>query len=289
MIGVIGVGSMGSGLVATLLRETYKVMVFDLDSEKVASVVSEGARAATDVAELVATCDPVFLSLPTSAVTVSVLEEAVLPHVRKGQTVIDAGTTIAEECRRLHASFARKGASFIDAPVSGGPGGASSGNLYIFVGGDKPAVDGQWPLLEKLGRAKLTYCGSSGSGQIVKAVNQLAMGLTQAALIETVSFGVNAGVDAGTLVDAVGGDGGFRGQFSQAAEKIANGDGDTMDAKYAEFKYFLHESKRAGFPMPILEHLYEWMSQFPESARDNMGRPFPPFWGSLTKSNEESE
>lgn len=289
MIGIIGTGAMGGGIVTTLLREGLEVAAFDIDKDRLEAVVREGAKAAPDVDALVSNCDPVFLSLPTSHITVGVLEDLVLPSVKDGQTIIDAGTTIAAETRRLQKRFSEKGSHFIDAPVSGGPGGAGSGNLFIFVGGDKPAADKQWPLLARLGGARLTYCGPSGCGQVVKAVNQLAMGLTQAALIETIAFGVNAGVNAKTLLDAVGGADGFRRQFSQTAEKIVDGQGDTMDAKYAEMAYFIDESEGKGFPMPILKNLYEWMRQFPESARDNMGRPFSPLWKSLTEDIGETK
>ncbi len=287
MIGIIGVGAMGSGLVSTLLREAFEVKAFDIDAAKMSAAVSIGAVQAKSIPELVETCDPIILSLPKSAVTVEVLEQSILPCVREGQTVIDAGTTVAAETRRLCGEFAKKGSALIDAPVSGGPIGSSTGNLFIFVGGAREIAERQWPLLAKLGGARLTYCGPSGAGQITKAVNQLAMGLTQAALIESIGFGVNAGVDAQTLLDAVGGTGGFRGQFSQTAEKIVNNEGDTMDAKYAEFKYFLNESKGVGFPMPLLENLHGWMSRFPESALDNRGRPFPPLWSSLTSRKED--
>lgn len=287
MIGIIGIGAMGYGVAGTFLREFRDVMVYDIDEARVASAEKMGATAAANPGELVGCCDPVFLSLPKSHILVDVIESGVLPAVTEEQTVIDLGTTVAEETRRLCAEFEKKGAWFIDAPVSGGPIGSSTGTLFIFVGGDREAAKRQWPLLKSLGKSRLTYCGPSGAGQITKAVNQLAMGLSQAAFIEAVAYGANAGVDPSVLVNAVGDKAGFRGQFSGVASRIVGGLGDQMDCKYAEFDYFLAESEHAGFPMPMLEALNSYMKKFPEDARDNMGRPFPPLWSALTEKSSE--
>jgi 3-hydroxyisobutyrate dehydrogenase-like beta-hydroxyacid dehydrogenase len=281
MIGLLGVGAMGGAIAGTLARNFMDVRVFDLDPERMRRAVALGATAAADAESLVRDCDPLFVSLPKSETFVSVAEKAILPVLRPGQTVIDLGTTVAEETRRLAARFAEKGAFLLDAPVSGGPIGSAQGNLFIFVGGDKEAALKQWPLLGKIGKGRLTYCGPSGAGQVTKAVNQLAMGLVNAAYMESIAFGVKSGVDPMVLMAAVGGDGGFRQQFQQIAARIIEGGGDGMDNKYAEFKYFLDEADRSEFAAPLLRALYDFMHRYPETARDNMGRPFPPFWTPL--------
>ena len=286
MIGVIGIGSMGRGIVKTFLRESYRVTVYDIDQKRTKKAVRMGAHAAENITDLVDQCDPIFLSLPNSATLVKVVEESLLPKIKKEQTVIDLGTTISIETRRLHKAFAQKGAYFIDAPVSGGPRGSATGSLYIFVGGDPEPVKVQWPLLGLLGKTRLTYCGSSGKGQITKAVNQMAMGLTEAALIEAIAFGANAGVDPKILLNAIGDKSGFRQEFTNVASRIIAGQGSQMDCKYAELNYFLAESKEKNFPMPILEHLYSWLKKFPENSVDNMGRSFSSFWSSLRNDHK---
>lgn len=282
MVGVIGLGRMGSGIAGTLLRGGRRIAVCDLDFQRTAPLVEGGAVAAADVGEVCRTCDMILLSLPSSSVTVEVIEHQVAPAVRPGTTVIDMGTTLIAETRRLHALIAERGAELIDAPVSGGSAGAAQGGLYIFVGGKKEAAERAWELLRMLGGGRLTYCGESGCGQVTKAVNQLAMGLVDAAFTEAVAFGVNAGVEAETLRAAVGGESGFRRQFDAIAGRIAGGDGDGNDVKYAEYPYFLDEAHRRGFPAPMLEALYSYMRQFPETRRDNMERPYPPLWSALT-------
>ncbi|MFA6506632.1 MAG: NAD(P)-dependent oxidoreductase [Treponemataceae bacterium] len=281
MIGILGVGAMGGAIAGTLARNFLDVCVFDLDAERVRRAVALGAVAVSDAETLVKTCDPVLVSLPKSETFVAVAQKTILPNARAGQTIIDLGTTIAEDARRLCARFAEKGAFLLDAPVSGGPIGSAQGNLFIFVGGDKDAAAAQWQLLGKIGKGRLTYCGPSGAGQVTKAVNQLAMGLVNAAYMESIAFGVKSGVDPMVLMAAVGGDGGFRQQFQQVVSRIVEGGGDGMDNKYAEFKYFLAEADRSGFPAPMMRSLYEYMHRFPETARDNMGRPYPPFWSPL--------
>jgi 3-hydroxyisobutyrate dehydrogenase-like beta-hydroxyacid dehydrogenase len=281
MIGILGAGVMGGAIANTLVRSFLDVQVFDIDPARVAEAVAGGAVAARDAASLIRACDPILVSLPKSEIFVEVAEKTLLPNAEAGKTVIDLGTTLVEETRRLHQKVAEVGVALLDAPVSGGRIGSAKGALFIFVGGDREAAAKQWPLLSKMGRARLTYCGPSGSGQITKAVNQLAMGLVNAAYIETIAYGVRAGVDPMVLLAAVGGDTGFRQQFSEVATRIVSGEGDAMDNKYAEFKYFLAEADNAGFPAPMLRALNSWMHRFPETGRDNMNRPFPPLWSSL--------
>jgi 2-hydroxy-3-oxopropionate reductase len=282
MIGVIGLGGMGSGIAATLLRKKFELMVFDIDPDRVRQLVEQGAAAANDVSDLCKRCDTIVLSLPSSHVAVDVMEQELLPAVRAGSVVIDMGTTLVRETRRLHAAFAGCGAHLIDAPVSGGTGGAAKGELFVFVGGDRSVAESRWTLLEALGGGRLTWCGESGSGQVTKAVNQLGMGLVDAAFIEAIAFGVNAGVPAEVLERAVGGEGGWRAHLSRIASRVAAGEGDGNDVKYAEHAYFLDLAHREGFPAPMLEALYAYMSRFPETARDNMNRPYPPLWSALT-------
>jgi len=273
---------MGSGIAGTLVRSGMETCVYDVDSERVKRLVQAGASGALDAADACARCDTILLSLPSSHVTVEVLERDVLPHARPHTVVIDMGTTIVRETRRLAAACKEKGVALLDAPVSGGSTGAANGTLYIFVGGERQAAESRWPILEKLGGGRLTWCGESGSGQVAKGVNQLCMGLVDAAYLEAIAYGVNGGVDAKTLAEAVGGDSGFRDHLRRLADRVAAGEGDGNDVKYAEFGYFLDFSREQGFPTPMLKALNSFMRHYPETARDNMDRPYPPLWSALS-------
>jgi len=286
MVGIIGAGAMGGAIAATLARAFIDVQVYDSDPARIRTAVANGAKAATDAATLVRACDPVMTSLPKSEVLVEVAEKWIIPNARAGQTFIDLGTTVVEESRRIYSLLKAKGAAYIDAPVSGGRLGSAQGALYVFVGGDRDTALKQWPLLSKLGGTRLTYCGPSGSGQIVKAVNQLAMGLVSAAYIECVAYGARAGVDPMVLMEAIGDKSGFRQQFSETASRVISGEGEALDTKYPEYKYFLQEADNVGFPAPLLRALDGWLHRFPETERDNMGRPYPPYWSSLMNEKD---
>jgi 3-hydroxyisobutyrate dehydrogenase-like beta-hydroxyacid dehydrogenase len=287
MVGIIGIGDMGGAIASTLARSFVDVQVYDTDQARIDTAVACGANAALNAAALVQACDPVMASLPSSEVLIEVAEEWIIPNARAGQTIIDLGTTVVEESRRICGLLKAKGAAYLDAPVSGGRIGSAQGALYVFVGGDRDAALKQWPLLSKLAKTRLTYCGPSGSGQIVKAVNQLAMGLVNAAYIECVAYGARAGVDPMVLMEAIGDKSGFRQQFAETAARVISGEGEALDTKYPEYKYFLKEADNVGFPAPLLRALSAWLHRFPETGRDNMGRPYPPYWSSLMNGKKD--
>ncbi len=153
--------------------------------------------------------------------------------------------------------------------VSGGPGGASNGTFYVFIGGTDAAVARSRPLLDIIGDPeKTTHCGPPGSGQVVKGVNQL-MGLVSAAFVETVAYGVRGGVDAGIVAKAVGGEGRGRSDLKHFAERIAAGDGNKVGVKFRELPYFLREAEATGFPLPLTRVLYDFCDQGERVAFDD--------------------
>lgn len=281
MLGVIGLGTMGRGIATTLLRAFLDVVVYEIDATRMARIVAAGARAATSAGELAAQCDTILTSLPSSGVTIQVLENDLLPNVRAGAVVVDTGTTIVRETRRVAALYEERGAWLVDAPVSGGPVGTAKGQLFTFVGGAREAAQKVWSTLRLLSASRLTYCGLSGAGQVVKGVNQLAMGLVNAALVEAVAYGAASGVDESILLEAIGGQGGFRGEFSRIASQIASGLGDQVNYKYTEFDYFLDHADEIGFASPIMRSLHSYLEAFPHDQTDNINRAHPSLWGAL--------
>ena len=281
-IGFIGLGAMGGPMVANLCRAGYPVYVYDLDATRTAAGISEGAQAAASIGELVPNVDAILTSLPSSHAFVHVAETELLPLVRPGQAVIDLGTVTPPETRRLAARFAAKGMTLIDSPVSGGPGGAQNARLYMFGGGEEEAVQ-QWrPVLESIGGADLfTYCGPAGSGQVVKGVNQLMMGLVDAAYLEAIAFGVNAGVDIETILQAIGNQGRWRKDFNQTAARIRQSEGERVGVKFRELPYFLHAADDQGFPLPLTAVLRAFCAAGPRTVIDDH-RAAPSFWRQLT-------
>jgi 3-hydroxyisobutyrate dehydrogenase-like beta-hydroxyacid dehydrogenase len=283
-LGFIGIGAMGGPMARNLLRGGHDLTVFDLDPDRIASLKRDGARAAASAADVCASCDVVMTSLRSSQVFVEVAQESLVPSARSGQLFIDLGTVTPPETRRIAGLLEAKGASLVDAPVSGGPGGAEAGSLYIFVGGREDDVTRAMPLLDILGDPdRVTHCGPSGSGQVVKGVNQLAMGLPQAAFVEAVAFAVLSGVSAEVLPRAVGGESGFRAELQRVAEAVTQGRADDLLVKYPELDYFLAQADAAGFEMPITRALREFCRDAPEQIPDNMGRTRPSFWRELER------
>ena len=283
-LGFVGLGNMGSRMARNLLNAGYPLIGYDSVSEKRDALVTAGALAANNAADVAKQSDVVLTSLRSSDVFVDIAENAFLPHARNGHIFIDMGTTEASATRRLAAAFAEKGATLIDAPVSGGPHGAETGTLRIFVGGEEAAVEKCRQLLEILGEPHyVVYCGPSGAGQIVKGVNQVAMGLGAAAFMEAMAYGVRAGIEPTAIRQAIGMGDGWRGQFDSIAKQIVDGKGNTLVVKYPELPYFLAEAAAAGFEMPLTQALYEFCQKGDYEMLDNMNRASRSFWHELTK------
>ena len=281
-VGFLGLGSMGGAMVRTLLKAGYQILAYDIVAEKLAACASGGASAAESEDDVVRRSDVVLTSLRSAAIFVEIAEGHLIPNAKPGQVFIDLGTTTAPETRRLAEAFSAKGATLIDAPVSGGPQGSATGTLRIFIGGEPEVVERCRPILETLGEpGRAVYCGPSGAGQVVKGVNQLAMGLGAAAYLEAMAFGVRDGVDASAIEQAVGGDAGWRAHFSGIARQVINDRADSMVVKFPELPYFLEEARCQGFEIPLTQALYDFLAESNHHMLDNMNRPSRSFWREL--------
>ncbi len=286
-IGFIGLGNMGGRMAKNLHNAGYPLIGYDIDAAKCTALAAIGATAGKNATEVVQNNEVVMTSLRSSDVFCSVAEESLIPNARAGQVFIDLGTTRVKETRDIGVALAEKGATLIDAPVSGGPQGSETGTLRMFVGGEAAVVESCRPILEVLGEPQnVVYCGPSGSGQIVKGVNQLAMGLGDAAFMEAMAFGVCAGVDPVAIREAVGMGDGWRGQFDRIAKRIIDGEGGTLVIKYPELPYFLEAAEASGFEIPMTEALYEFCKNENYEMFDNMNRPSRSFWRTLTKDSD---
>ncbi|MFC1805469.1 NAD(P)-dependent oxidoreductase [Planctomycetota bacterium] len=278
-LGFIGLGAMGGPMAANLLRAGYPLTAFDIDAARLDACVEAGAARGESSADVVQRSDVVLTSLRSSAIWAEVAEAELVPNAREGQVFIDLGTVAPPETRRLAAAFAERGASLLDVPVSGGPGGSSTGTLRMFAGGDEAVYEQCRPILEVLGDPqRIVYCGPSGAGQVAKGVNQLAMGLAAAAYLEALAFGVRAGIDPEALRQAIGGDGGWRGHFAHLARRVADGTAEQCWVKFPELPYFLAEAAERGHPLPLTEALHDFLAAGDVSCHDNMRRPTASFW-----------
>ena len=286
-IGFIGLGNMGGRMAKNLHNAGHPLIGYDIDAAKCTALAAIGATVGKDTTEVVKNSDVIMTSLRSSDVFCSVAEQYLIPNARDGHVFIDLGTTEVEKTRDIAAAFTEKGATLIDAPVSGGTHGSETGTLRIFVGGDAASAEKCRPILEILGEPKhVVYCGPSGSGQIVKGVNQLAMGLADAAFMEAMAFGVCAGVNPIAIREAVGMGDGWRGQFDRIAKRIIDGEGKNLVVKYPELPYFLAAAEASGFEIPLTEALYEFCKKANYEMFDNMNRPSRSFWRTLIKDSD---
>lgn len=286
-IGFIGLGNMGSRMVKNLRSAGYSLIGYDIDETKCEMLTTIGATIAGDSSQVVQESDIVMTSLRSSDVFFAVAEEHFIPNAVDGQIFIDLGTSEIEKTKELACILSEKGATLIDAPVSGGPHGSETGTLRIFVGGDEKVVGKCRPILEVLGEPKyVVYCGPSGSGQIVKGVNQLVMGLSAAAYMEAMAFGVCAGVDPNAIREAVGLGDSWRGEFDKIAKRIIEGKGESLVIKYPELPYFLDAAEAIGFEIPMTDALYDFCKKGSFTMYDNMNRISRSFWHELTKESK---
>lgn len=203
-LGFVGVGAMGGRMAPHLLRAGHEVGVVDVSEEAVERAVSHGAFRAPGPAELAATCEIVFTSLPTGAEVNDVYmgEGGLMEAVGEGGLLIDLSTVAPETSRALAGEAASRGARAIDAPVSGGVMGAEAASLTIMVGGPQEAFDAARPVLALLGK-KVIHVGDHGAGQVAKLCNNLIAGVTMVAAAEAFAMGGASGVDPKILHEAI--------------------------------------------------------------------------------------
>lgn len=273
---------MGGPMTTNLLRGGFRVLGYDLDPDRRQAFTEAGGLLAADAAAVVAGVDTVCTSLPTSEAFVSFAEKMLIPQARSGQVFIDFGTVIPVETRRLAAAFAERGSFLLDVPVSGGGEGVVKGRLRMFAGGNRDVFERVLPVLHAVGGPdKLTYCGPSGSGQVVKGVNQLKSALQTAALLESVALAIRAGVSAETVAQAFSAGSAEEGSVvvKYARAVAANADSH-FGVKFRELPYYLAEAKHGGFPLPLTQALFEFCDRGPRVVTED-NRPAPSFWREL--------
>jgi 2-hydroxy-3-oxopropionate reductase len=198
-IGFIGLGVMGKPMAGHLLSAGYSLVVHNRSRAPVDELARAGAKPATSAAEVARATSIVITMLPDTPDVERVLTgpDGVLSTVQRGAIVIDMSSISPVATERLAALVAAKGASMLDAPVSGGEIGAINAALSIMVGGDEAAFNRARPVLEKMGSAeKIIHIGKSGAGQICKVCNQIAIGGALAGVSEAFALAKKAGVDA---------------------------------------------------------------------------------------------
>ncbi|MEJ6790537.1 NAD(P)-dependent oxidoreductase [Brevundimonas sp. BR2-1] len=201
-IGFAGLGVMGGPMARHLVQAGHEVAGFNRTSDKArAWAQASGGRFAATVAEAAAGADLLILCVGNDDDVRQVVTEA-LPHLKAGAIIVDHTTTSARAAREMSALAAVQGCDFIDAPVSGGQAGAENGQLSVMVGGEAAALDKAEPVLMAYSKA-VKHMGASGTGQLTKMVNQIAIAGVVQGLAEAVHFAQVAGLDTDAVYDAI--------------------------------------------------------------------------------------
>jgi 3-hydroxyisobutyrate dehydrogenase/2-hydroxy-3-oxopropionate reductase len=193
---------MGQPMVRRLLAAGYTVHVFNRSQPAIDALVKEGAQAADSARDVAANADVVLTALPTPDSVETVFAE-MTAAAKSGQIFIDHSTVSPTTNRTCAEALQKKGAAFLDAPVSGGPAGASGGTLTVMVGGDQATFDKALPVLQAFGK-NIKLCGPVGAGQVVKLINQLLVGVHTSAIAEAAVFGARLGADPQVVLELIG-------------------------------------------------------------------------------------
>jgi 3-hydroxyisobutyrate dehydrogenase len=199
-IAFIGLGNMGGPMAANLVKAQHQVTAFDLSAGAVEAAVGHGARKAASAAEAVKDAEVVVTMLPAGKHVREVYEKDVLPNAARGALLIDCSTIDVDSARHVGALAEKAGFEMIDAPVSGGVGGATAGTLTFMVGGGDQAFAKARPILEKMGR-NIVHAGASGNGQAAKICNNMILGVSMIAVSEGFMLAKRLGLDAQKLFD----------------------------------------------------------------------------------------
>jgi 3-hydroxyisobutyrate dehydrogenase-like beta-hydroxyacid dehydrogenase len=204
VVGFIGLGTMGGPMAANLQKAGYKLVVHDLHRQAASHHLAAGAQWAESPGTLARNADVIFSSLPepSDVETVALGPDGLISGMKPGTAYFDLSTNAPSLVKKLHAAFAEKGLHMLDAPVSGGPAGAKSGKLAIWVGGNESVFQEYKHVLDAIGD-KAAYIGPIGSATVAKLVHNMSGYALVCALAETFTLGVKAGLEPLALWQAV--------------------------------------------------------------------------------------
>ncbi len=202
-IAFIGLGNMGAPMAHNLIKAGHSLTVFDLVPAAVQGLADAGARAAGSAAEAVRGAEVVISMLPASKhVEALYLDNDLLSSIDPSALVIECSTIAPDSARKVAAAAQARGLAMIDAPVSGGTGGAAAGTLTFIVGGEPDALQRAMPVLQNMGK-NIFHAGAAGAGQVAKICNNMLLGILMAGTSEALALGVANGLDPKVLSDII--------------------------------------------------------------------------------------
>ncbi len=262
-IGFIGLGIMGKPMAHNLLKAGYSLTVYNRSEGPVEELVAAGATAAASPQAVAANADVVVTIVTDTPDVRQVLlgENGVIHAIAQDAVVIDMSTISPTATREIVRSIQEKGASMLDAPVSGGEGGAIAGTLSIMVGGEEAVFNRCLPIFETLGK-NIVHVGQSGAGQLTKLCNQIAVAVTNLAMSEALIFGAKSGLDLKKMQHAIQGGAAGSWQLSNLAPRVLERDfapGFMVKLQQKDLRLVLQEADRLKLSLPatsLVHHLF---------------------------------
>ena len=200
-IGFVGLGNMGAPMAANLVKSGEHVLGFDVVEASRETSARDGVQIVATARSTVESADVVITMLPAGAHVLSVWSD-IVPLARQGTLFIDCSTIDVASARKAHALAAARGIATLDAPVSGGVGGAKAATLTFMVGGSEHAFAHGKPILERMGK-RVVHCGEAGNGQVAKICNNMILGASMIAVSEAFVLGEKLGLSHQAMFDVV--------------------------------------------------------------------------------------
>lgn len=285
-VGFIGLGNVGGKLAGSLLRNGHDVTVRDLDPQAAQRFLDQGAHWADSPRELAEAVDMIITCLPSPAACSAVMEsdDGIIAGLREGKIWLEMSTTDESELRRIAALVLATGARALEAPVSGGCHRAATGNISIFVGGDRESFEQVLPVLTTLGR-RVLHTGELGTASVLKVMTNYLATANLCAVAEALTVCKKAGMDMNTTFEAIKISSGNSFVHETESQVILNGSRNisfTMDLVLKDVGLFDTLARKLDVPLEISPLLMDIF-------RDGQERFGPREWSSnIIRRLEES-
>lgn len=277
-LGFIGLGIMGVPMATNLLKAGYKLVVYDIDRERINNLPMQeniiAASSPKDVAENVSTIITMLPNSPHVEAVINGKNGILEGNLKPGSFIIDMSSISPGVTKKLGRQLDELGIKFLDAPVSGGQTGAINGTLTIMVGGKKDVFDEIYPIFTSLGK-RIVYCGTQGSGQVVKVVNQLMSAVNLIGMSEGFVLGVKNGVDPVIMREVINNGAGRCWAVDDRMPRIMDGEFDpgfTIDLHKKDISLAIENANELNVPLyatSLVNEIFRTAQQKGIGKKDN--------------------
>jgi len=274
-VGFIGLGIMGMPMARNLIKAGFEVVVYNRTTSKADKMVSEGAKKADSPKDVAAQCPAVITIVSDTPDVESVIlgENSIIEGIEPDSVVIDMSTISPQATQKIATRLREKGAHLLDAPVSGGEGGAIAGTLSIMVGGDAEVFERCQPILRAMGK-NIIHVGGNGMGQTVKLMNQILVAGNLNAVVEALVFAQKSGVNLEKATSAVSGGAAGSWQLSNLAPRIYKRDfepGFMINLMQKDLKLVMEAAAAVKTPLPVTSLVHQMFFSLQSAGEGKSG------------------